>query len=146
MDKETMTVLEDLKASVTRELRLLNKKDTLSATEIKAATDAVCLLLKIKMVEEGGSEYDMDGGSFNSWPGEYYDEYSGRPRFNGSIHMDAGRSPVTGRYISRSEGYSSHSINDRMIAKLEDMYDEAKTEHEREEIRREIERLRNKAN
>lgn len=135
MDKETMTVLEDLKESVIRELRLLSKKDSMSANEVKAATDAVCLLLKIKMFEEGGSEYE-------SWPGEY----SGRPRFNGSIHMDADRSPVTGRYISRGSGYSSHSINDRMIARLEDMYDEAKTEYEREEIRREIERLRNKTN
>lgn len=148
MDKETMTVLDDLKASVTRELRLLNKKDTLSSTEIKAATDAVCLLLKIKMVEEGGSEYDPDGNSFNSWRGGYYDDYSGRPRFNGTMHMDAGRSPVTGRFISRDSGnrYSSHSISDRMIARLEDMYDEAKSEHEREEIRREIERLRNNTN
>lgn len=42
--------------------------------------------------------------------------------------------------------YSGHSINDRMIARLEDMYDEAKSEHEREEIRREIERLRNNTN
>lgn len=136
MDKETMTVLEDLKGSVTRELRVLNKKDTLSPTEIKAATDAVCLLLKIKMIEEGGTEYDPDSNSFTSWNGEYYEDYSNR-----------GRSPVTGRYISRTGGrYSSHSINDRMIAKLEDMYDEAKTDHEREEIRREIERLRNKSN
>lgn len=142
MDKETMTVLEDLKESVIRELRLLNKKDSMSANEVKAATDALCLLLKIKMFEEGGSEYEEDFRSYESWPGEY----SGRPRFNGSIHMDAGRSPVTGRYISRGSGYSSHSINDRMIARLEDMYDEAKTEHEREEIRREIERLRNKTN
>lgn len=147
MDKETMTVLDDLKASVTRELRLLNKKDTLSPTEIKAATDAVCLLLKIKMVEEGGSEYDMDSNSFTYWGGDYYNDYSGRPRFNGTMHMDAGRSPVTGRYISRDGGrYSGHSINDRMIARLEDMYDEAKSEHECEEIRREIERLRNNAN
>lgn len=141
MDKEMMSVLEDLKESVVKELRALNKKDSLSAQEVKTATDAMCLLLKIKMYEEGGMEYSEDDGS--------YAYYGTRFMMNGSYDhgMDGsygrGRSPVTGRYISRDGRYSSHSINDRMIAKLEEMYDDAKTEHEREEVRREIERLRN---
>lgn len=58
------------------------------------------------------------------------------------------RSPVTGRYISHGvpHGYArmsygdayshmyGHSIKDRMVARLEPMYDEAKTEHERQMI------------
>ena len=65
---------------------------------------------------------------------------------NGNGSYDRGRSPVTGRYVSRDHGYSGHSINDRMISQLENMYDEAKTEYEREEVRKEIERLRGKSN
>ena len=62
-----------------------------------------------------------------------------------------GRSMTTGRYVSRDmdpmmrsyaeemypgrrsydNGYSGHSIKDRAIARLESMYDEAKTDHER---------------
>ena len=39
------------------------------------------------------------------------------------------------------DGYSGHSIKDRMIAKLEGMYDEAKTDHERQVIDQWIGRL-----
>ena len=150
MDKETMNVLESLEDSVIRELRLLNKKDTLSATEIKAASDAMCLLTKIKIYKEGGMVEDEDGQSYMMWPRDSYDDYSSRPRMTGNYRIngsyDRGRSPVTGRYVSRDHGYSGHSINDRMISQLENMYDEAKTEYEREEVRKEIDRLRGKSN
>lgn len=150
MDRDMMNVLDALEGSVIREIRTLNKKDTLSATEIKAATDAMCLLMKIKTYKEGGMIEDEDGQSYMMWPSDHYDEYSNRPRMTGRYHVngsyDRGRSPVTGRYVSRDSGYSGHSINDRMISQLENMYDEAKTEYEREEVRKEIDRLRGKSN
>ena len=120
MDKDILTVLDELKDLVVMEVDKMTQKGTLSVADLKTATDAVHLLTKIKMYEEGGGEYDPDGRSFMMWDGR--------------------RSPVTGKYISRE--HSNHSINDRMIAKLEEMYDDAVTEYEREEIRREIERLR----
>jgi hypothetical protein len=43
---------------------------------------------------------------------------------------------------SYNDGYSGHSINDRMIDALERMMDTAKTEHERETIRKRIEEIR----
>lgn len=49
-------------------------------------------------------------------------------------------SPVTGRYISN--GYSGHSIEDRMIMALEQQMDEAKTDYERQLVEKEIQRLR----
>lgn len=150
MDKDMMNVLDALEENVVRELRMLNKKESLSATEIKAATDAMCLLFKIRTYREGGMIEDEDGQSYMMWPSDRYDEYSNRPRMTGHYHVngsyDRRRSPVTGRYVSRDHGYSGHSINDRMISQLENMYDEAKTEYEREEVRKEIERLRGKSN
>lgn len=150
MDRDMMNVLDALEQSVIREIRTLNKKDTLSATEIKAASDAMCLLTKIKVYKEGGMVKDEDGQSYMMWPRDSYDDYSSRPRMTGNYRVtgsyDRGRSPVTGRYVSRDSGYSSHSINDRMIAQLENMYDEAKTEYEREEVRKEIDHLRGKSN
>ena len=121
-EREMMNALESLKGSVFREIRVLNQKPTLSPTEISAATDAVCLLMKIKKYEMGIEEFD--------------DEQS----------YARGRSTVTGRYISRDMGYSSHSINNKMIEKLEMVYDDAHTQQERETIRREIDRLRNMSN
>lgn len=139
---EIMNTLDEMDRCAIRELKTLTQKSTLSATEIKAATDAVCLLLKTQMYRNGGSEMDMDGNSFRMWPGVHS---------MNSMNMDGwsnarGRSPVTGRYISRDSGYSSHSINDKMIAKLEMAYDDAASQYEREEIRKEIEHLRNRSN
>ena len=90
------------------------------------------------MSETGASygRYTMHG----SYGGESMDNSYG-------MYGARGRSPVTGRYISRDgamhDDYmmSGHSIKDRMVARLEAMYDEAKSEHERDEIRKEIRRI-----
>lgn len=64
-------------------------------------------------------------------------------------HMSMGnRSPVTGKYIGDNNmPYSNHmyghSIKDRMIAKLETMYDEAKSEHEKQVVANTISRIQN---
>ncbi len=73
----------------------------------------------------------------------YHDSYGDDEMYRGDSHR-RGRSPVTGRYISRGhydDGYSGHSIKDRMVAKLESMYDEAKTDHERQTVDEWINRL-----
>lgn len=68
--------------------------------------------------------------------------------------MARGRSPVTGRFVSRmgqpmehydrkyDGGYSGHSVNDKMIAALERAMDEAETLYERDQIQQEIHMLR----
>ena len=68
--------------------------------------------------------------------------------YSEGYHYGAKRSPVTGRYISYgnshtygSTHYSGHSIKDRMIARLEPMYDEATSEHERQMIANTISRI-----
>lgn len=110
---------------------------TINPTEVKTVTDAVCLMLKSKEYEEWLRDGEDLGSSFRR-----------------------GRSPVTGRYVSRSRGdsygtdympirgsygrpytmdmydqdYSGHSIKDRMVAKLEGMVDMAKSDYERQEV------------
>lgn len=86
---------------------------------------------------------------------------------DGNSSYRRGRNMVTGRYMSRDamplyhdaryygdgnpnryydannhNGYSGHSIHDRMIDRLERMMDEAKSENERQTIRDEINHLR----
>lgn len=110
---------------------------TINPTEVKTVTDAVCLMLKSKEYEEWLHDGEDMGSSYRR-----------------------GRSPVTGRYVSRSRGdsygmdympirgsygrpytmdmydqdYSGHSIKDRMVAKLEGMVDMAKSDYERQEV------------
>ena len=139
---ETKT-LEKINDAIEEAIRpIIAKGANMNAAELDILTKAVCTLDKIQQIKEGNS----------------YDEYS-RNRSYDSNSYDGdgnsyrrGRSSVTGRYISRDamphyagetsrrfydgnmsrgNGYSGHSIKDRMIASLEKMYDEAQTEHER---------------
>ena len=116
-------------------IRDITRKEHISPAELEAVMKSVCLIMKVEGVNGGNDEgYNYDNG---------FSEGSYR----------RGRSSVTGQYVSRdsshryydggsrNSGYSGHSIQDRMIAKLEDMYDEAHTEHERQVVQDWINRL-----
>ena len=109
---ELEKVLDRLEETVTTELEKLAKKPELNPADLKAATDALCFIEKIQKVQNG-----MD------------DEYSESYDRHGSYRR--GRSMRTGRYVSNSDGYSRHSIHDRIVDKLEQMMDDAKSKYER---------------
>ena len=123
MDKLANKTIEMLDEQIEK----LIKKGDISQTEIDALKDAWTIKLMLEAYEEQGPM------SYSMMPDPEMGSYGGSYR--------RGRSMTTGRYMSRESGYSSHSIKDRMIARLEDMYDEAKSEHEREEIQKEIRRI-----
>lgn len=111
----------------------VNKKPNITPTELDALKKAYELRMELQECYGGMSESGT---------------YDGAPMQNSyGMYGERGRSPVTGRYISRDgamhDDYmmSGHSIKDRMVARLEGMYDEAKSEHERDEIRKEIRRI-----
>lgn len=131
--KEFDHVLEkDLKELV----ETIIKKGTISSEEVKKATDAVRLMLKVKEYEDCLMEEQMGG-------------YSGA--MDGDRSYRRGRNPMNGQYVSRNygpsygtphmnvsygdpymNGYSGHSIKDRAIANLENMMGEAGNEYERQ--------------
>lgn len=61
----------------------------------------------------------------------YYNDYRGSQYSQFPIS--------TGRYMGR--GYSGHSINDRIIDRLEHMMDEADSDYERQTIAKYIDKL-----
>lgn len=143
------TTLEGLKDLLEKEIRKVTKKDDITPAELENMTKALCLLEKIKEIEhmQGGQErgYSMehdehsrraypvthDGNSYGGMvPAVDGVTYRGRPM------VDTGRS-----YGTEHHGYSGHSIRDRMVAKLEEMYDQAGTEHERQVVDDWIRRL-----
>lgn len=163
MDK----TLENLKETLEDEIKKIVKKGDITSQELDNVKDAVCVIDMIDNMRMGGnSEGDSYGYSSRNmayrYPsyayddyahGSYGDNYNYRSHDRGSYQNDyyhggsyrRGRSPVTGRYISRGaydDGYSGHSIMDRMVAKLESMYDEAQTDHERQTVSEWINRLR----
>ena len=126
MLEDTLNRLESL---VDSELDKIVVKGNLTPTELELATKAVCLLEKIKMVDElesSESSYSMSrngrstrrGRSSNGRYMSYHDDYM----------MD--------------RGYSGHSVRDRMISHLEStMMDEAQSESEKRAIETLIDRL-----
>ncbi len=141
MDK----TLSDLKDLVEKEIRKITAKNDITPQELENMTKSLCLLEKIKEME--GMD-GMDNGHSGYAPHMYhpmgynYRSFDGRSYGDDMSYM-RGRDARTGRYMSRDEhGYSGHSIKDRMIDKLEQMYDEAKTEHERQIVDEWVRRLR----
>ena len=155
---------ECLKETLEEQVKLISKKgDKITQDEIMSLYYALKSMDKIdelmeKEMEESGKEYSegysrgnygrssrYSRGYSNGYGDGYNDGYNG--------HMSMGnRSPVTGKYISQNpmdnrmyygDHMYGHSIKDRMIAKIEQMYDEAKSEHEKQVIANTISRIQN---
>lgn len=145
--------LMELKESIEREIKKVTKKADITPGELDNMNKALCAMESIKRIEsmDGGMDGEQSGRSY----GRYYrDGY--RDGYARDESYRRGRSEVTGRYISRDDaphmesgryrsrddGYSGHSINDRMVDQLERMMDEAQNDYEREQVQGWIEKLR----
>lgn len=139
-------MLEDYRDLAKDELKKLLKKGDLAATDWDAAKKAFCVMkdvLEIEQmlgVEPGGYSEGYHGNNIR-----YGTEYSGNNMRYGTEYSGYNRSPVTGRFISHNYTnggrYSGHSMKDRMIARLETMYDESNNDYERQAITNLISRV-----
>ena len=142
--RDVKKILENTKETIKDNIKPLIKKGDLTPAEMATLRDAIKTIKDIcEMCREDpdGNEYSMGnyGYSVPHWTNDPYamGNYSGQ-----------NRSPVTGRYISNGamrvsygDNYSGHSIKDRMVARLEPMFDEAKSDYERQLIQNTINRI-----
>lgn len=140
MNNELNELIEELTSFAKlakKEVDKIVQKGDLTPAELDNVYKVACITEKIKM---------LNGGTMENSYGMYGDRYDRSMGWN-----DEGasgyrmRSPVTGRYVSRGmddRGYSGHSIEDRMIATLEQQMDNAKSEYERQKIKEEIDHIR----
>lgn len=119
---EDMKVLETLKEKVLTDLRPVAEKASLTPNEITVAKEAVCLLKEIDEVLEKHEEHKMETSeghghhmvSYGHHDPYMYDGYAygyyptpgrmysyGDERMMDHHSMARGRSPITGRYVSR---------------------------------------------
>lgn len=132
-------ILEDAEKRLEKELEKLFSKSELTPNDWDAAKKAMCILNMMNSyqngepVDEEGMSYGYSMRSMHHYGEPYYSN-------------ERGRSPVTGRYVSRgtpmNAGYSGHSVEDRMIMALEQQMDSVQSEYERQQIEKEIRRLR----
>lgn len=119
-------VLAKLEKLVEQEVDKIVAKGSISPNELEMASKAVCLIEKIKMIDEIDSDYDYEGSYSRGYDRSYRRGRSYDPR---------DRWPDRGRDYSMDRGYSGHSVKDRMISHLEStMMDEAQSESERRTI------------
>ncbi len=128
-NKDAVNELKKLTETTVKDLHKLNEKSTLAPADYDAALKGVELIGKISQT-----------CAMLKWDDEE-EESAG-------VSGTRGRSMHTGRYVSmgmdypnsRSYGYhnrcmtSGHSVEDRMIACLEGMMDEAGSDYERSRI------------
>lgn len=151
-----MKILEKINDALEEAIKpIVNKGASMTAAELEVLTKAVCTIEKIKQIEDADNYAEYSRNSYNGYaPNNSYGSDENNSYDSGNSYR-RGRSATTGRYVSRDsaphiegyssrrfyDGYSGHSIKDRMIAQLEKMYDEAQTEHERQILNDEIRRL-----
>ena len=151
---------ECLKETLEEQVKLISKQgDKITQDEMMSLYYALKSLDKIdelmeKDMEVSGKEYSEGYHGNYARNSRYSRGYSnGYSDGYNDGHMSSGnRSPVTGKYISQSpmdnrmyygDHMYGHSIKDRMIAKIETMYDEAKSDHEKQVIANTISRIQN---
>ena len=159
MNNELNELIESLcnfAKSAKKEVDKIVQKGDLTPAELDNVYKVACTMEKIqKLCTEPGYSEGMPGSygyGMSGWRPEMVYGMNGGMNSgmqNGSWGNDmySGnkmRSPVTGRYLSRGadDNYSGHSIEDRMIASLEQQMDSAKSEYERKVIMDEIQRIR----
>lgn len=166
MDREKLyTKIED---KLEENICDLLKKDNMSSGELDMLGKAVDILKDISKIEvdeatiEAMDWYEDEMGEYPSTSGARRGRRSGASRihYNGTVSGERGRSPRTGRFVSRNSypewdtsgrmmprhdefyehsgamerGRSGHTINDRMTDCMENMYDTANSEHDRKKI------------
>lgn len=136
--KQNLDSLEDL---LNGQIAKIVGKGNITPTELENMTKTLCLLEKIKDYKEDYAWEDEEGHSQMAMPRRYSRRSNSmgdmiRDPYSMNSYEDGSR-----RSYRRNRGYSGHSIKDRMIDKLESMYDEAKTDHERQIVDEWIDRL-----
>lgn len=122
---------ESCKEMLYEEIQTIVKKGDVTPAELERLDKAYCIIEKINKVD--GAEmpdYDDMRSGYHGMNPRYYGSYANMPS-RGRTHMD-----------NYDRGYSGHSINDRMIASLENMYGEAQTDHERQVVDKWINKIR----
>lgn len=161
---ESNKLLEKINDSIEDAIKpILKKGESMTPADLDNLTKAVCIVEKIKRIEDGNSfddeDYSDDGYSYrrgrspitgryvsrDSMPNNRHYDYHDTGNAMHSTHAyDSGAS--TRRYYDggyNHNGYSGHSSNDMTIYHIENLIDAAQTEQERQFLSEWLRRVKN---
>lgn len=137
--EKNLNSLEDL---LNEQIAKIANKGDITPTELENMTKTLCLLEKIKDYRE---DYNWEDEGQSQMSRRYSRRMDSMKDINditrNPYSMNSYENRSYRNSYGRNRGYSGHSIKDRMIAKLESMYDEAQTDHERQIVDEWIDRL-----
>lgn len=133
--------LKSLENLLNEQIAKIASKGDITPTELENMTKTLCLLEKIKEYTEGPTFMVDEEGHSQYIPRSYARDNGTSDRMPNVYPANSYNYRSNRRSYGHDRGYSGHSIKDRMVAKLESMYDEAQSDHERQIVDEWIDRL-----
>lgn len=126
-------IIEKTREALAEHIQMIIRKGgNMTPPDIDFLFKDLCALETLKRIETEGADTGYSQGSYARGRGS-----------NGQfVSRNSGNSSRSYDGNSGNSGYSGHSIQDRMIDRLEQMMDEAQSENERQTVRDWINRLR----
>lgn len=150
--KELNEMLDCMKKRAEETFEFYANKDKWEPQDLKCAKDAAELYDKLQTIQMNtgiweNMKRDSDY-SFARYPHISYghdgQRMSRESHWDGGFHGDSyGRHHSYGDEMRHDGGYSTHSVKDQAIQRLEQLMDTAKSDYERQEIHRMIETIEN---
>ena len=134
MDDKLQQTLQMAIETIEDVIKDITSKKDISPAQLEHLSKSVCIIEKLKSMQQQENEYSEN--SYRRGRSRTSGRYMSRD--NSNDYRDSGNS--SRRYYD-SSGYSGHSLKDRMIAKLEEMFDDAQSKHEEQYLQQWIDRL-----
>ena len=112
LDNNLNQTLQKAKDTIEDVIKDITSKNDISSAQLEHLSKAVCIVEKLNSIELQDNYYSANSYKHNN--SRRYNDFN---------------------------GYSGHSIKDRMISNLEKMFDETHSEHEQQLIQEWIDRL-----
>ena len=132
MDDKLQETLQMARETIEDVIKGITSKDDISPAQLEHLSKAVCIIEKLKSLQDN----DYSESSYRRGTSRTSGRFTSRDSSQG--YYDGSNS--SRRYYD-SSGYSGHSIKDRMIAKLEELFDNSKSKHEEQYLQEWINRL-----
>ena len=136
-------ILQNAREAVEDVIKDITSKKDVSPARLELLMKSLCALDTINSMKQKDKEYSENSyrRGRSRTTGRYMSRDNSNNYYDGNSSRNYRDSGNSSRRYNDSSGYSGHSMKDRMIAKLEEMFDEAQSRHEEQFIQDWIDRL-----
>ena len=143
MDDKLQQTLQMAIETIEDVIKDITSKKDISPAQLEHLSKSVCIIEKLKSMQQQENEYSENSyrRGRSRTTGRYMSRDNSNNYYDGNSNRNYRDSGNSSRRYNDSSGYSGHSMKDRMIAKLEEMFDDAQSKHEEQYLQQWIDRL-----